>query len=189
MKAISRKQFFKRACFTGICMCGFGSVALSDTNENSDQTEENQNDNQILIQTWISNLLSNIDKELEEERKRNILKECSIVHYENLKMNDILSPYINNLEGFIGFLEEEWGWKIDFNKTTKTLIANENKKYCVCPMINNKKGGNKSAICYCSEGFAEKMFSTVAGVSAKATVISSIQRGDERCVYKIDFSS
>ena len=72
-------------------------------------------------------------------------------------MNDVLSPYTGNLEGFIEFLEEKWDWKIDYNKTKKTLIANENKNYCVCPIINNKNRVNKSAICYCSEGFAENI--------------------------------
>lgn len=189
MKAISRKVFFKNACFSGIFACGFGSIAMSGNAENSDKTEVNQDDNQILIQTWISGLLSNIDKELDEEAKRKILKNCSVVHYENLKMNDVLSPYVGNLEGFIEFLEQKWDWKVDYDKATKTLIADENKNYCVCPIINNGSNINKSAICYCSEGFAEKMFSTVTGGSVKATVISSIQRGDERCKYKIDFNS
>ena len=189
MKTISRKDFFKKGCFAGICMCGFSSIAMADNIGNSDQTEETLDSNQIFIQTWISNLLSNINQELDNDAKRNILKGCSIVHYENLKMNDVLSPYIGNIEGFIGFLEKEWGWKVDYNKATKTLIANENKNYCVCPMINNKDSINKSAICYCSEGFAEKMFSVVAGVSATASVISSVQRGDERCIYKIEFNN
>ncbi len=188
MKTISRNNFLKKACFTGICMCGFSSVALSGKSESADQSEETPDGNQLLIQTWISNLLSNLDQELDEEAKRSVLKSCSMVHYENLKMDDVLLPYIGNLEGFIGFLEEKWGWKVEYNKTEKTVVADENKNYCVCPMIN-KDNENKSAICFCSEGFAEKMFSVVAGVSAKATVISSIQRGDERCIYKIDLDS
>jgi predicted hydrocarbon binding protein len=104
-------------------------------------------------------------------------------------MNDLLTPYIGDLEKFIEFLEKKWGWKIDYNKKTKTLIANENKNYCVCPMINKKNKVNQSAICYCSEGFAERMFSLVASQPVSAAVISSIQRGDERCIYKIDFNS
>ena len=186
---MKRKDFLKKACFTGLCVCGFGSIAMSDNNKNPNQTEETQDDNQILIQTWIAHLLSNLDQELDDEVKKNVLKDCSIVHYKNLKMDDVLSPYIGNLEGFIGFLGEKWGWKIDYSKTTKTLIANENKSYCVCPIINNKTKANKSAICYCSEGIAEKMFSFVAGVPASAAVISSIQRGDERCIYKIEFNN
>ncbi|HEY4786610.1 MAG TPA: hypothetical protein VIH57_11195, partial [Bacteroidales bacterium] len=70
----------------------------------------------------------------------------------------------------------------------KTLIADENKNYCVCPISQIRKDVSISAMCYCSEGFAEKMFSVVAGVPAKARVVSSIRRGDERCKYKIIFS-
>ena len=183
---MNRKDFFKKACLTGACMCGFSSIALSNK-KNSVQSEVTQDGNLILIQTWISNLLSNLNEELDEEGKRSVLKNCSVVHYENLKMDDVLSPFVGNLEKFIGFLEEKWGWKIDYNKETKTLIANENKNYCVCPIINNKDGVNNFSLCYCSEGFAEKMFSVVKGVPASATVISSIQRGDKKCIYKIEF--
>jgi predicted hydrocarbon binding protein len=41
-------------------------------------------------------------------------------------------------------------------------------------------------ICYCSEGFAERMFSRVAGVEVSAEVVSSVRRGDLSCVYRIE---
>jgi predicted hydrocarbon binding protein len=64
-------------------------------------------------------------------------------------------------------------------------IADENKTKCVCPMVNKEKGVRSSILCYCSEGFAEKMFSTVVGHPVKAKVISSIHRGNNRCKYQI----
>lgn len=186
---INRKAFLKKVCISGTCMCGFSSIALSENqNMNPESSGETQDNNQMLIHEWISNLLANLNREMDNERIMNILKNCSIVHYNNLKMDTILSPYIGDLDKFICFLEEKWGWIIDYNKTTKTLIADENKNYCVCPIINKKEGINTSAICYCSEGFAEKMFSTVSGVSASAKVIASIRKGDDRCKYKIVFS-
>ena len=102
-------------------------------------------------------------------------------------MDEILKPFINDLDKFIEFLEKEWGWKVDYSQATRTIIANENKNYCVCPMINNDGKDKNPAICYCSEGFAEKMFSLVAGQPASANVISSIQKGDKNCIYKIVF--
>jgi len=132
-------------------------------------------------------MLSNLDAELDADILRKIIKKSSIVHYNNLKMDEMLEPYVGDLERFILFIVEKWGWKVEYNKATKTLIANENKNICVCPVSAYKKGINLSAMCYCSEGFAEKMFSIVSGVSARAIVISSIRKGDESCKYKIEF--
>lgn len=43
-------------------------------------------------------------------------------------------------------------------------------------------------MCYCSEGFAERMFSVVCEHQVEAVVISSVQRGDERCIYRIELN-
>ena len=187
---MNRKEFLKKACLSGAaCMCGFSSIALFANNAGNQQpTPEPDDSKLLLVQEWVSNLLLNMNEQLSEEELRQNLKSCAIVHYNNLKMDNVLSAYRGKLDKFIEFLEGEWGWKIDYDKASKTLIANENKNYCVCPMINHKAGAKPAAICYCSEGFAEKMFSTVAGVSAKATVISSIHRGNDRCKYKVVFA-
>ncbi|HYQ55952.1 MAG TPA: hypothetical protein VEP89_01310 [Draconibacterium sp.] len=184
---MNRKEFIKRTCFTGACACGFSAITMAAAGIQAETSEESgENSEQLLIQTWIADLLSNIDDNLEDNQMRSILKACSSVHFENLQMDNVLAPYKNNLEGFIKFLTENWGWKVNYDRSTKTLIADENKNYCVCPMINKESDRNQSALCYCSEGFAEKMFSVVCGYSVSATVISSIQRGDERCIYKVN---
>ena len=180
---MDRKDFFKKACFTGICLCGFGSVSMMAKNENS-----KSQDNIQLNQDWLSNLLLNLNNDLEENVLRNVIKKSSIVHYNNLKMDNFLSSYIGDLDKFNKYIESSWGWKIDYNKSTNVLIADENKENCVCPILEFKKGFNTSAICYCSEGFAEKMFSTVTGASVTAKVVSSIRKGDKSCKYRIEIS-
>lgn len=179
---MDRKKFFKKACFAGVCFCGFSSIsslANSDTSTIQDNSKQ-------LNQDWLSNLLSNLNQDLEEDILRNIVKKSSIVHYNNLNMDTLLSDYFGDLDKFNKYIESAWGWKIDYNKTTKVLVADENKDNCVCPILEYKKGLNTSAICYCSEGFAEKMFSYVTGVPVKAKVISSIRKGDKSCKYKIE---
>ncbi len=186
--SISRKDFIKKVCASGVCLCGFSSIMQAAKDNNNSNTETiNQNEGNQLIQEWISNVLSNLDIEIDKELIRAVLKKSSIVHYNNLKMDEMLSSYIGDLDKFISFIEEKWKWKIDYNKTTKILIADENKNYCVSPISNYKKEINSSAMCFCSEGFAEKMFSTVAGVPVSTEVISSIRRGDDSCKYKINF--
>jgi hypothetical protein len=183
----SRKDFIKRACISGACLCGFGSVAFSSGNV-KEEHKQTQTENKDLLQEWISILLANAGSGFSEEDKRKLLKKTALAHYHNLKMDEMLAEYKGDLEKFIGFIEKQWGWKVSYDKATNTLIADENKDFCVCPVSLYKKGDDTAAMCYCSEGFAEKMFSIVAGVTTSATVISSIRRGDQRCKYKIIFA-
>jgi predicted hydrocarbon binding protein len=113
------------------------------------------------------------------------MKPCSLAHYDFLEMDKILAPYVGDMVKFTQFISEQWGCKIDYNPETGVIVADENKSFCVCPMVDKKKGAGSSILCYCSEEFAEKMFSTIAGHPVKARVISSIPRGDDRCKYEI----
>jgi hypothetical protein len=180
---MERKEFLKKLCLSGACLCGFGSVSLLANNEN-EPVQDNKNQ---LSKEWLADLLSNLDQDIESETLRKIIKKSSILHYNQLKMDEMLHEYVGDLDKFRQFLENKWGWKIDYNKVTNVLIADENKSYCVCPVLEYKKGIKSSAICYCSEGFAEKMFSTVVGCPVTAEVISSVRRGDQTCKYKIQF--
>lgn len=185
---INRKDFIKKACLSGICACGFSSMLFAGNKNNSGTENKTRDPNKQLIQDWLTRLISNLGTELDAETLRTVIKKSSITHYNQLKMDEMLSGYIGNLDKFIVFLEEQWGWKINYNKTTKTLVADENKDYCLCPVLQHSKDINSSAICYCSEGFAEKMFSVVSGVPTVARVISSVRRGDKSCKYKIVFN-
>ncbi len=106
MVTMNRKDFFRKVCASGVCMCGFGSIALSDNKKESYGTGMEDQDN-ALIHSWIAVLLSNINKGLSEEEKKNILKNCSVTHFEDLKMDETLSPYIGDLDKFIIFLKDQ----------------------------------------------------------------------------------
>jgi len=182
METISRKYFIKQICCAGACLCGFGAIGFSKNLETSSPTNESNNK---LNSEWLAFLLNNISDKIEEKEKRNILKGCAYAHYASLGMDAVLAPYKNDLGKFISFLESEWDWKIEYNRKDNIIIADENKQHCVCPIINGHSNADLSSLCYCSEGFAEPMFSFITGRPISATVISSIHRGNKSCIYKI----
>ncbi len=184
---ISRKSFLKKACISGACFCGFTSL-FSAPNTQSVDHPNHQNDLLSLTHQWINELMMSLNDHLGDEMIRIIIKNTSAVHYQNLNMNAVLEPYKGNLSGFIAFLEQEWGWKVVFNPDKKILIADENKAKCVCPIISLMTDSNATMMCYCSEGFAEQMFSLVTQTKVKASVISPVKRGDKSCKYKIELS-
>lgn len=181
---MDRKEFIQKACFAGVSFCGLCHLPVSATND----TPPTQDINNQLTRDWLSNLLSNIDQELDEEVLRKIVKKTSVVHYTDLNLDSTLSEYVGDLDKFIDYVERSWGWRIEYDREKKVLIADENKEYCVCPVLEHKKDVSCSAICYCSEGFAERMFSVVTGVPVTAKVISSVRRGDKSCKYEIRIS-
>ena len=154
---VNRKDFLKKVCFSGACLCGFGSIAFSkevdDSNEDKMQTQKLS-----LLQDWIASILLNVNDELDKGSARKLIKKTAGVHFENLKMDTLLAEYKGDLDKFTVFLREKWGWKVDYDKEKRILIADENKNYCVCPIAVHKKDKDSSAICYCSEGLQKKCF-------------------------------
>ena len=178
-KGINRKAFLRTACLAGSCFCGFVPNAYSSANEGSGD------ENIKLMQDWISNLLLSMDDNTTEEDCRKMMKPCAIAHYNSLGMDKVLAPYIGDIKGFNDFISNKWGWIIDYDSSTGILTANENKSYCVCPLVNQNDRNKLPVLCYCSEGFAEKMFSEVVGYPVAARVVASVQRGDKHCIYEI----
>lgn len=180
LKKMDRKEFLRKTCLTGVCGCGFGALAL---NAGNAATDVQDNPNQVP-QQWIISLLENLDQNVDRAELRKIIKMSAGVHYDQLKMDEMLSGYTGKLREFISILEKEWGWKVNYDEAAGVITADENKSYCVCPVLKGAPAGSP-AICWCSEGFAEKMFSRVAGVAVSAAVVSSVRRGDKTCIYRV----
>lgn len=178
---MDRKGFLRKTCLAGVCGCGFGALAL----KAGDVIQTDQEEANPMAQQWLISLLENLDKNIDAGELRKIIKLSAGIHYDQLKMDELLSAYSGKLGEFISFLEKEWGWKIDYDEATGVLIADENKSWCVCPVLKGSASTASPVICYCSEGFAERMFSRVAGTAVTAEVVSSVRRGDKSCIYRI----
>lgn len=110
------------------------------------------------------------------------LKDCACVHFAANDMERILLPMRGDLNGFLKFLSDEWGWIV--TRSGNKILVDENKDFCVCPLC--KENRMPALLCNCSEGFAEKMFSYILFRPVKARVIASILRGDKSCRYEIE---
>jgi hypothetical protein len=121
---LNRKDFFKQACLTGACLCGFGQFATA-----KELTKTNEPDSdQIFLQDWLASLLKNME-EINPEEISGIIKKNGLFHYNVLKLDSTLSEFGNDIQKFTNFLETQWGWKITCNMDEKTIIADENKNF------------------------------------------------------------
>lgn len=169
---------------TAACGCGFSAFIQSTENTQVQTVSEPEQDS--FISLWTKSLLRQLQEENDDRTNRIIMHELAAVHYDKLEMNKLLERYRNKLPEFLTFLREEWGWRITWDDDRKHIIADEDKKQCVCPLMASLQNPS-SILCYCSEGFAERMFSRILGKKVRAKVITSILRGDARCQYQIDY--
>ncbi len=192
MKTTNRRDFLK-TCGWIACFCGFGSFSKFAAEEkanpdNNDVAESKAERNEAFALHWITELLDSLDEnQLSDSQLRAIVKKTSQAHHDLLNVPEMVKPYIGKPEEFIEFLQNVWGWVVTDNKETRQLIVNENKPFCVCPLLKNASGKLYPALCYCSEGFAEKMFSTVYQHPVSVTVAASVQRGNPSCIYHITY--
>ena len=138
-----------------------------------------------LVLEWSKIFIRESEKLRSGAKLESVLKVCANAHYERSEMDKVLSSYEGKIYEFIEFIEKEWSWKIKYDECAGVLIADENKDYCVCPMV---KYGifDSTELCNCSVGFAERMFSKVFMRNVKATVDRSFLRDHKSCVYRIN---
>jgi hypothetical protein len=138
-----------------------------------------------MPQKWIAALLPLL-AEGDPETAEEILRGCSASHYDDLNMQKTTDRFRGNLDSFLEFLGDQWGWILDYDGDTGVISVNENKDDCVCPLVHKTQRENLGILCHCSAGFAERMFSAVIGSPVHAEVTESILRGGKRCRYRIE---
>ena len=131
---------------------------------------------------WTNHLL----KGLEENGKIECAYEnCAEFHYKMNQMDSVLDTYVGDLDGFISFLKNTYWWLITCSDDGKTILIDENKDFCVCP-VAGKIGENVSPmLCNCSAFYAKKMFSKVCQREVNAAVKRSFLRDGKSCMYEI----
>lgn len=183
MENNGRRSFLKKSCLLGIGLCGFeGASRLAAAADDTLQAEQPKPES--IHSRWISSLVLGLNDESPDTIRR-IIKDRSQAHFDDLNLNEMFAPFVGTLEAFHGFLKKEWGWVIEYDKEKGVIDIDENKSYCVCPLIQNKKIEGLGALCCCSEGIIESMFAYVTGKSVKAEVVRSVLRGAKSCKYQV----
>ena len=138
---------------------------------------------QLTIENWIKCFIDeviNVENSIIE--LESIIKKCSTAHFDLLNID--LDKYVGKIDEFLEFIEIEWQQKVEYDKKNGIIIVDENKDYCVCPLVNSNIISSEK-VCTCSEGFAESMYSYILQKHVKVKVIRSWLRDKKSCIYKI----
>jgi hypothetical protein len=176
----TRRCFLRTACLAGLGVCATTATAAPTGGADPPAAGEPG----ALPRAWIAALLPGLAAGDPAEARR-VLRGCAVAHFHQLSMSTVLAPFRQDLPAFLDFLRREWSWIVVHDQDTNEVLVDENKDHCVCPLLTAAPGPEVGVLCYCSEGFAEAMFTVVMGAPAAAEVTSSILRGDDRCRYHI----
>jgi len=139
-----------------------------------------------IIRDWLAILVNQTEKKHVPEGGSHTLKECASAHYRAIHMEELIKDLKGNLPGFLNFLQTRMNWIVEHDAGTRTIVADENKPDCVCPLY--KEGLlSDPALCECSRGFAEEMFHSIIGKKVEASIVESVLRKGTHCVYKISY--
>ena len=175
----------KTGCLAGLCAClGVPNTAASDDKSVGAQTAEPK-PTATMPQKWIAAMLPAL-AEIDEVQAKRVLKSGAMAHFEHLNMAATAAGYRGRIDKFLDYLRREWDWVIEYDRDRGVIQIDENKTACVCPLISKDHPADLGVLCSCSEGFAETLFSAVAGVPVRARVTASIRRGQKSCKYRID---
>lgn len=137
-----------------------------------------------MIEDWIA--CYRCKKALNEPLDSEILSECSEIHYLHLGMDQILEPYIGNMEGFIDMISKSWGWSFELIQTEEKghIFIDEQKDYCVCPLVLSSAILSRD-LCECSRAFNKRMFERVIGKEVEVSLGHTYIRDKKSCQYHV----
>ncbi len=185
----NRRAFLKGAGLLSICGCGLAAECSARPGEAaSDAAQAPAAVPEPLAKHWVATLLPLLAAS-NPEHARSAIRKCFEPHFRSLALEPTLDKFRGNVEGFVRYLEKEWGWVVSYSPETGVILVDENKTYCVCPVLPKERSGDLGLLCYCSEGIAERMFSHVAGSPVRARVVASVLRGDRTCKYRIELKA
>ncbi len=140
----------------------------------------------LIIHDWLAILLAEARQDGHGADLPAMMMRCAAAHYRAIDIETRLGPLKGDLPGFLGFLESEWGWVVTHDRKARTIVADENKPECVCPLQRNGLVAEAS-LCDCSCGFARMMFGFILQKDVHAEIVTSILRGGSRCVYRVSY--
>lgn len=173
----------KTGCLAGLCACLGGSEAAA-AEEAGAAAQTGEPKPPTMPQKWIVAVLPALAA-MDKEQAKRVLKTGAPAHFEHLNMTATVERYRGKMDEFLEYLRREWDWIIAYDRERGVIEIDENKSACVCPLIPKDHPADLGVLCYCSEGFAERLFSAVAGAPVRAEVAASIRRGQKSCKYRI----
>ncbi len=148
--------------------------------------------------SWIKNILTHIDEQLDGPSREKLLNACGrscYLYAEGVADDRPKSP--EQKAGFLAYLEKS-GFKIE-RKSDITVIhfgyrGEQNPQglslkegYCLCPIVEKDLSGISPTYCNCSAGYVRELVERNSGLKVRSVeVLESIKRGGKDCRFRLE---
>jgi predicted hydrocarbon binding protein len=136
---------------------------------------------QKILHDWLSNLMKNMDIQLDEESKIKVLEECGRACAEKHAKKEALK-FKGNLGGWLATMKK-WVGENNVQKEGNTVRLIYSK--CFCPLVGSIEPLLSDTFCNCSRGWLKENFETVVGKPVKVKMEESIMMGGQECRFSI----
>jgi hypothetical protein len=184
---MNRKEFFTKACKSGICACA--GVSLLSSTPLSAQENEKKNcpdDWKIgFMQKRFAKLIDSMEEKLTPEQKDQLLEDMGQMC--SAQSNEKWKSYNGNIEKLAADMEKEWAEKVTYDKQNQTItIVGRKTDICFCPFAGGKN--ISKGFCNCTKGWQKNTLETISGKKAEVTINSSVLFGGDRCSFTVKLS-
>jgi len=137
--------------------------------------------NEKFKQNWISSLMENLDRHLDEDTRIKLMESCgrSCARHESIRMAESCRGDVESLVSRLGKIIGEQ------NATVKGDTVHLQYDKCYCPLVAKGPEILSDTWCNCSRGWVLEMFETAAEKSVKVELLQSIKRGDPCCRFVV----
>jgi len=177
---MKRKTFLK-TCAVGLSSCA--CVALSPLAASSGEAADDKTIDAMRVR--YATLVGLIGRHVPEETQRTIFRELGRECARQFK-GMTYEKYAGNIDGFLAEARGANGWmaSAEHDRGAGVITIVDRSKSCTCPLV--KPGLTPAAQCECTLGWQEETYSKILGRPVKASLVESILKGSNRCVFRVD---
>ena len=135
------------------------------------------------MDTWVQELLVNMDAFVDEASIRKILEKCGpkcpFTHMPNDKLLEIRKASRDEKD-FLKNLSNAWHFRHENNQYFVVFDR------CYCPLVNKDPGNASKSMCYCTLGSIKHKFKIVLERDVEVEMLKTVLNGDDECRFRID---
>ncbi len=219
---MNRKQFIKKMLQAGLCGCGaimgIGQSLRSDGGRTTSQEQPPVEQGWIKTlekrmikgsatpawrrveksESWIKDLMDNMDSILDEETKIKLMQECGRACFtrafgvasEEKPTPEEAGRFLETLKVQGAKIQQEGdktvivhSWGRDHQNPWGLILGDG---YCMCPVVETGPEELSPSYCYCSTGYVKESFSRALGKPVKVELLDSLKKGGKDCIFRIE---
>ena len=183
---MNRKDFFRSSLAASACAGCFllpaTSLIASGSVSGEDEKYQQLLQEKEFIQTWLSDLISTIETELDEPTRVKLLAGCGRGCFNRFKFkSDIAVKGKGDLDKLIEAYKANFEvWK---EGNTVHVRYGEVSQGCYCPAAKFRPAKPNDLHCECTRATHQTIFETALGRPVDVKILESVRRGNKTCHF------